>query len=147
MVKKRVFGGAMPTPILAEERAIMDSMGSIMDVDGGLSKTLGPNFRSARKKKSLINCRDDQSTVFVEDQVHVGDSTTKVRRVKKMETQIMLINNSSQASINTKAQTRTVTGANPSMAQLLRNDSSSVVMLDETMLDPVAGSTIMHQLK
>ena len=59
----------------------------------------------------------------------------------------MLINNSSQASINTKAQTRTDTGANPSLTQLFRNDSSSVVVMDEPMLDPLSGGAIMHQLK
>ena len=68
----------------------MDSMGSIMDIDGGGSKTLAYTFRPERIKNSVMSFRGDESSVLVENQID-----SKIRRVRKLDTQVTLVNNSS----------------------------------------------------
>ena len=55
MVNKRFFKGNIPTPILAEEKAVMDSMGSIIDAKT-MSRTLGSGLtQSPRRRKSVMS--------------------------------------------------------------------------------------------
>ena len=90
MIKKRVFDGAEPTPILAREQAIMESIGSVMDVDDVGSRTLSHTFRPERIKNSVMTLRGDEKDLFVETQFN-----NKIKRVRKLDTQVMLMNNSS----------------------------------------------------
>ena len=67
IVTRHIFKGSKPTPILASERAILNTMGSMMDMDArsnGL-KTLGPQQMKEIAKFSSMSRRMDPTTIYI----------------------------------------------------------------------------------
>ena len=145
MVNKRFFKGESPTPILAEEKAVMDSMGSIIDATT-MSRTLATGtFQTQRRRKSTMSLHDDGSTVVIQESGRNSEMKT-TRMVHKLnESRLMVGGKDLKASV--KTQWPAINEPRRSLHTVMKNDSNSIVMMEPSMCDPTSGANMIHTLK